>query len=115
MNIPFEVNPLDLDIVKVQFDIIEKCSKNVIPQKGKFETISETFEYKDSRLNLTKLRIICKCGDISDEQRVIEAEFTYKNKAATKKILFFRGDKQALINFIVKKDFFQKIKQYAIL
>jgi hypothetical protein len=94
----FEINPLDINIAKIQFNLINKLNNS-----NENSYIIETFENKDPRLDLAIIKIICT------NNTVLKAEFSYKNNESHN-IELFNGSKEKLLEYLQGKAFFDTCK-----
>lgn len=112
INTPsFEVNPLDVNLVKMQFNLTKRIERE-IPQDGDFAPVFETFESKSPILDLSDVKISCKHKkDIGSSTRIVE--LLSKNRAKTKEQAFilFEGTKKELIDYINQTTFFEDCKK----
>ena len=97
----FEINPLDINIAKIQFNLINKIKNDDI-----ISDIVEVFESKDPRLDLSEIKVICT------KDFILKAEFLYKNISA-KSVNLFSGTKEQLLTYLSGKDFFDTCKNCA--
>jgi len=115
-KINFEVNPLDVNIAKMQFNLLSRCEKE-IPENGDFTPVIETFKSKSPRLDLSEIKIICHYDKqnpgIKDSNRILSANISKANKEDLN-LELFSGTKAELLEYLKKQDFFKVCKLNAL-
>ncbi|MBQ9245785.1 hypothetical protein IJ182_05920 [bacterium] len=111
----FEVNPLDVNIAKIQYSLINRLEREM-PENGDFAPVVERYQSKDPTLDLSTVKVACrhvKSSEKSNNQRCIEA--SCKNKAETHEIskILAVGTKKQIIDYVKDTQFFEKCKELA--
>ena len=105
-KIEFEVKPLDINLAKIEMQLIDKL-KNI----DENESIKITKNYKNPDTSLDLDEIIVKCEHIKNI--ILSVEFKFKN-TNSKNILFFDGSKKNFLEYLYKKNFFITCKKEAL-
>jgi len=107
----FEVNPLDINIAKIQFNLKNRCDIEV-PDMGIFNVVEEIYESKDPTLDLSNIRIIYKnkVKDASSKERYLVLVVQNSSKTVQKEKILIEGSKSEINNYINTTKFFRDIK-----
>lgn len=108
----FEVNPLDVNLAKIQMNLIKRCEREV-PENGDFAPVVESFKSLDPTIDLSEIIVKCQYdknnSGLKDVNRVLTANISMRN-GKTKDISFFSGTKKELLEYLNEKDFFKTSK-----
>lgn len=104
-NISFEINPLDINIAKIQHKLISKFNVE------KFEQLVETFESKDPTIDLSSISLLCRCCDNTDFIEVV-VKLLNKNKTQNYEQVVFRSNKQAVFEYLNTTKYFTDVKSF---
>ena len=91
-KISFEVNPLDVNLAKIQYSLISRCEREV-PENGDFAPVVEEYESKDPTKDLSNVKICCefnrKNPGIKNSSRNLTLTFYNRDKSKQEnKILY---------------------------
>ena len=117
-NVKFEVQPLDLNIVKMQCNMLSRCEREV-PENGDFAPVFETFKNQSPLLeNLAEIKILCE-NDKEDTDkkrtgRVLRAIITKRNPKDNLDIELFKGNKSELLEYLNTREIFDVCKPNAV-
>lgn len=104
-NVSFEINPLDVNIAKIQHKLISNFDVE------KFEPLIETFESKDPALDLSSLSVICRyCDDIGSVEVVVN--LLNKNKTQNYEQVIFKSSKQSVFEYLNTTKYFTDVKSF---
>ena len=111
-NIQFEAKPLDVNIAKMQYNLLLRCEKEV-SDNGDFALIKESYNNSDSRVNLSKIEAFCKYDKDNsaneNNNRILFAVISKPN-SKDKIIELYKGNKKGLLEYLKKRDFFETCK-----
>ena len=111
----FEVNPLDINLAKIQMNLISRAERE-IPKDGDFAPIYEEFCSKDPTLDLSTIKVVCRHQKGSEKKNNIRyIEAISKNRAMTKeksKVLC-KGTKEDILKYLKDTDIFEECKKLA--
>jgi hypothetical protein len=111
-NIKFEINPLDINIAKIQHNLILRCPLE-ISDNNEFTQIEETYKSLDPTLDLSEIKVICEYNknDSTAQKNKCILYLTISKKGKNDLSLeLFNGTKQELMEYLNRKDFFAVIK-----
>lgn len=112
MNKPkFEVNPLDINIAKMQFNLQNRLEKEV-PDYGDFAPVVEKYNSKDPTKNFSEVKVLCKHlkEDKTNKQRALELNVTDKKTLDEYSYTLAKGQKNDIIDAIHDNKFFEVCK-----
>ena len=107
----FEVNPLDINIAKMQFNLKNRCDIEV-PEVGIFNVVEEIYESKDPTLDLSTIRIIYKnkLKDTNVKERYLVLVIHNSSKTVKKEKVLIKGSKNEINSYINSQKFFKDVK-----
>ena len=110
----FQVMPLDVNIAQMQIKLQNRAEME-IPENGDFSPIIEKYDNHDQRMNISDIRVICRCSDKNKDEREIIAKITNRSRTAEYSYSLVSGTKPQLLYYLYSKDnvFFETIKQFA--
>lgn len=111
-KILFEVNPLDVNLARIQMNLSKRCEREV-PENGDFATILESFKSLDPTINLSEIIISCKYDKnnpgIKNANRILSAKI-FKQNGQIKDVQLFNGTKKELLEYLNTNEFFEICK-----
>ncbi len=111
-TIKFEVQPIDVNIALMQFNLQKRCL-NEVPEHGSFAPVIEEYTNKDYRVNINRIKTVC-CSNSEDKNKR-DLVVSIDNPARTKEYscLLFSGTKQEILEYLKNQDniLFSSIKQ----
>ncbi|MBR5303905.1 MAG: hypothetical protein IKU37_03660 [Candidatus Gastranaerophilales bacterium] len=111
-KVSFEVNPLDINLAKIQMNLSERCEREV-PENGDFATILERFKSLDPTIDLSEIIISCKYDKnnpgIKNVNRILSAKI-FKQNGQIKDVQLFNGTKKELLEYLNTYEFFEICK-----
>lgn len=111
----FEVNPLDLNIAKIQYNLSRRLERE-IPDNGDFASVTEEFISKDPTTELDSVKVVCKHvkdGSIKNDTRCLEVYCTNKAQTIKRNAQLCTGKKKDILDYLKGNDFFQICKKTA--
>lgn len=115
-KVGFELNPLDMNIAKMQFDLQKRAIRE-IPEHGDFAPVIEKYLSKDPTLNISQIEIFCKFlnKDVPKKtQRTLEINVADKSGLNTYNYVLATGDKNEIIEALNKNNFLEICKSVAL-
>ena len=112
IGITFGVRPLDINIAKVQYNLIGRLGREVA-ECGDFNPVIEKFSLKSPRMRVGEVQITCLPSKESETNvgRILKLTvFDRSNPQNNLMSELFSGNKQEIINAVKDKSFFEKIK-----
>ncbi len=108
MDISFCINPLDINLAKMQFNILKRYENEVL-SFGDFSPLVEEYLSKDPTLDVSLIKVICRYS--TDNIRVLE--LLLDNKTQIKKVNYVlcEGTKEEIFRYLQKTDFVSDIKK----
>ena len=113
----FEVNPLDVNIAKIQHSLINRLEREM-PEDGDFAPVVERYISKDPTWDLSMVKVSCRHvkengNSASKKQRCVEASCS--NRAGTCEIskILATGNKKQIIDYVKDVQFFEQCKDLA--
>lgn len=107
-NLDFEVNPLDINIARIQWNLIEKYS-NGIQEDSNFDVIIGDFEPKAPVLNVSNIVFLLR-SDSKFEQMILNIRISHKKKNISETFQLIRGNKVDILYYIRGMKFFRDCK-----
>ena len=102
----FEVNPLDVNIAKIQYNLLKKSETEIT------ENLIENYVNKDITIKLDELKVICRA---KDKQNInLEIICTKRNDSEPKSKILYDGSRNQFAEYLNKKDFFESIKEFVL-
>ena len=112
-NMKFEIDPLDINLVKIQQEFQKKVEQ--IPNYGNFTPLIGLYESKDPTRNISKIIITCKnLEDETNKLRTLELRINNKQNLDETIFTLAKGNKQEIIDIINDKKFFEICKSLII-
>lgn len=108
----FEVNPLDVNIAKMQYNLLSRLEREM-PENGDFAPVIEQYFSKDPTLNLSEIKVTCSnVKDKSAKNTTRALEVLCSDKSGSKEIkkLLAKGSKKDILEYLNTTDFFAAIK-----
>lgn len=115
-KVGFELNPLDMNIAKMQFNLQKRAIRE-IPEHGDFAPLVEKYTSKDPTLNISQVEVVCQFlnKDVPKKtQRSLEINVTDKSGINSYNYVLAQGDKNEIINAINKNDFLELCKSVTL-
>ncbi len=108
INTSFSINPLDINLAKMQFNILKKY-ENEISAVYNYSSIIEEYTSKDPTLDISLIQIIFKSLD----ENLKSIELVFYNKKQTEKYnaVLCEGTNEFILNYLKKQDFVFDIKK----
>lgn len=111
-NIGFEINPLDINLAKIQMNLAKRCEREV-PENGDFAPVFESFKNQDPTINLSEIIITCKHNKnnpgTKNINRILLAKIAKKDNGI-KNMQLFDGTKKELLEYLNTQEFFKTCK-----
>lgn len=104
-SLSFEVEPLDINIAKVQFNMI----KNLNTDNINFP-ISESFENHDPTLKISEVKVVCK----KEENYILDVEVSDSKKDKKYFYTLKSGTKEEITEYLNNKIFLFGIKELVL-
>ena len=98
----FQINPLDINIVKIQFNLIRKLEEEN-------DIISESYSCTSPVLNVTELNIILE--SLSQKSAKLFA-YAIGKENDSKEIVFIEDNKEQVIEYIKSTNLFEDCKKF---
>lgn len=115
-NNTFEVNPLDVNLAKIQMNLSSRCEREV-PENGDFSPIIEIFRSSDPTRDLSEIKVICnfdkKNPGVKNTNRLLSTQIEKKD-GSKKEIELFKGTKNELLDYLKTTEFFKICKENCI-
>lgn len=112
----FEVNPLDINIARIQMDLLSRLEREV-PENGDFAPVYEEYQSKSPILDLGSLKVVCKYvkdDSPKKETRSLEAIRTEKGNNKESSIVLKKGTKQEILEYLHNNvQYFNTCKKFA--
>lgn len=108
----FEVNPLDVNLAKIQFNLTKRLERE-IPEHGDFAQIVERYISKDPTLNISTIEVLCKKSNIESKKdmlRTLVLNISDKANINTYSCELLNGEKSEIIKAVNDKNFFETCK-----
>ena len=106
-DLSFQVNPLDINIAKIQFNLIKKFEATNVEFP-----VKEEFESKDPTLNISN--VIVTCEKISENNINLDMTVWDKNKEKEYKYTYKSGTQEQIDEAIKDKTFFMACKELVL-
>lgn len=107
----FEVNPLDVNIAKIQFNLINRLERE-IPEFGDFASVVENYESKDPTLNISTVKVLCK--KFNDKIRSLELHVQDRARINEYNYIITQGEKAEILKAVNDKNFFEECKSVVL-
>lgn len=107
----FEVNPLDVNLAKIQFNLTKRLELE-IPPHGDFAQVVESYISKDPTLKISAIEVICKKSNIdSPKQKLRTLQLKVTDKTKNSYIYeIASGEKKDILEAINNTTFFETCK-----
>ncbi len=102
----FQVNPLDLNIAKIQFNLIQK-SENITSNSE--SSISENYQHNGPTLNLFELQVTLNTFTDNNANLIVDAVDKQKK---SKNIVLMQGKKEDVFKYLKSTKFFENCKTF---
>ena len=112
----FEVKPLDINIAKAQYNLIERLEREV-PEYGDFAPVIEKFTLKSPRMEVGDVQITCSNVKESETnlERVLKLTVSAgKNPKNGIGVKLASGKKTEILDIVKDKAFFEKVKSIVL-
>lgn len=111
----FEVEPLDINIAKIQFELNKRLELEM-PEYGEFLPIIEKYDYKGSYYNFSELCV--KCSQVTDvaTEDMRTLDLIIKDKKNTNEYIcnIAKGNKKEIISALNNRNFLKVCKKVAL-
>lgn len=106
--IEFDIDPLDINLAKIQFNFKSRCEKEIVDNK-EFPPIYEKYESKDPSLDLAEINVICKYS-----KDIINLDILVTNKTKTHQYEYtlVSGTKHDILKYLDSTLFFTNTKNF---
>lgn len=111
----FEINPLDVNIVRMQHNLLKRLEKEM-PENGDFAPVFEEYQSKDPTLDLSEVRVVCKyVKDDSPKKdtRMVEITCKDKSKCNERTKTLIQGTKKDIMEYLKGAEYFNTCKKLA--
>ena len=108
VDLSFEVDPLDINIAKVQFNLIKTFSSDNLELP-----VSEKFENNDPTLKISEVNVCCNEDKSAENNLILDAEVIDKTE---KKYVYTlkTGNKSDIAAYLDNKEFLFAIKELVL-
>lgn len=108
MDISFCINPLDVNLAKMQFNILKRYENEVL-SVGNFSPLIEEYLSKDPTLDVSLIKVICRYS--TENIRVLELLIDNKTQIKKANYILCEGTKEDIFCYLQKTDFVIDIKK----
>ena len=111
----FQVNPLDINLAKMQYNLISRLEREV-PENRDFAPVIEQYCSKDPTLNLDSVKVVCRHfqdDSPKSDTRCLEVCCVNKGHTAQKTQQLCKGKKSEIRAYVKQPDFFESCKSMA--
>lgn len=109
MDISFCINPLDINLAKMQFNILKRYENEVL-SVGNFSPLVEEYLSKDPTLDISLIKVICRYS--TEKIRVLELLIDNKTQIRQECHILCEGTKEDIFSYLQKTDFVIDIKKF---
>ena len=109
-DIKFEIKPLDINLAKLQFNLINRL-KDALKEEKDFKLIEETYKSTIRDLNIDKVTAVCSSDNSKEINLTIKISDKNNNE---QEILITKGDMQKILNTVKDKNFFITLKNAVV-
>lgn len=112
----FEVSPLDVNLAKIQYNLIERLEREMA-EYGDFAAVIEKFTSKNPKLRIGD--IVVRCSHLPKAESKLERslDLTIFDKHNPEKFITHNlavGKKQAILDKVKQKEFFETCKSLVL-
>lgn len=107
----FEVEPLDVNLSKLQFEMSKRLEREV-PEYGDFAPVVEKYDYKGNFYNFSGFRLVCSHIKDSADKKQRSLDFIAIDKNNVKEYVYnvTKGSKAEIMNIIMDNRLFESCK-----
>lgn len=109
--LPFDVEPLDVNIAKIQFNLLKRLPVEV-SELGNFLPVFEIYKNEGSYYRFSELKVVCGSTSDNATESIRFLAFIVKNRLTSDEYYCWlaEGNKSEIIAFVTEKQFFHICK-----
>ncbi len=115
-DVKFEVEPLDVNLAKLQFNLTKRVEREVY-EHGDFAPLVEKFESKDPTLDISTIKVVIRKSDNDSPKKKLRViELHVNDKAGLNDYVYTlkEGEKKDIVEAVNKRAFFFTCKSVAM-
>lgn len=112
----FEVNPLDMNLAKIQYNLINRLEREV-PEYGDFAPVTEKYTSKDPTRKIGDIIVQCSHVKDSETKKDRSLDLTVYNRFNPEEFYthnIVTGNKKEILETVNQIDFFETCKKVSL-